>query len=111
MILPGRYGYVGVAAAALQLAVCLAATRAHPRVVVTLTAQDDDGLLGKPLEHYRNIIRSMAAFKGELYVGTYGQGLFVFPLPLTTPARPVRHLTHANSPLAENRINCLEVLG
>jgi ligand-binding sensor domain-containing protein len=111
MILSGRYRCAGVLAAALQLAVCLAATRTPPRVVAKLSARNIDGLLGsKPLDQFRDIIRSIAAYKGELYVGTYGRGLYVFPLS-SGPLKPARQFTHQNSPLAENRVNCLEVLG
>jgi ligand-binding sensor domain-containing protein len=71
-----------------------------------------EGLLDKPLVHFREIVRSIAFHRGELWIGTYGSGAHVLTLDATgqTPAR-VRTLTHATSPLLEDRVNCLEAIG
>ncbi len=75
---------------------------------------DHEGFLRGSLANFREIIRSLAVFQNELWVGTYGRGIFILPAAASersTPKLPLRQLTHQNSPLAENRVNCLEVVG
>lgn len=67
---------------------------------------DQPTLLNRPLSEFREIVRSLAFWKGEAWAGTYGQGIFI----IKEGASP-RSLTSTSSPLAEDRVNCLEVAG
>jgi hypothetical protein len=65
-------------------------------------------LLNRPLTDFKDVVRSLGFWKDEVWVGTYGSGIFAIGTG-STPA--LRQLTTGTTPLLEPRVNCLEVVG
>ena len=66
----------------------------------------DDIFNRMPLSHFKDVVRSFAWFRGELWVGTYGSGILVL-----SESGDVRTIQSSNSPLLEDRVNCLAARG
>ena len=53
---------------------------------------------------FSSVIRCIVNYKGNMWFGTYGDGLY-----FVDRKKHLKNFTSSNSPLLENRVNCLEV--
>ncbi|MBI4870065.1 MAG: hypothetical protein HY814_00680 [Candidatus Riflebacteria bacterium] len=72
-------------------------------VSMTIDAEQGPTLATHPKERFREIVRCFTRYKGAIWFGTYGRGLF------RLADGKLENLTHANSSLVEDRVNCLAV--
>ena len=91
--------------AALLVLLASAVMAGEPQVTFHFRP-DQPTLLNRPLAEFRDVVRSLAFFHDQVWVGTYGRGVFV----LKDGSAPAT-LTASSSALLEDRVNCLEVAG
>lgn len=91
------------------LAVVASHAAADEEPPLTFLFRGQKTLLNAPVGEFREVVRSLAFWKGETWVGTYGRGIFAIGGTASAPS--LKNLTTATSSLAEARVNCLETVG
>ncbi|MBI3892053.1 MAG: hypothetical protein HY303_11055 [Candidatus Wallbacteria bacterium] len=73
--------------------------------VLRMAGPEGPTLVTHPKQTFRDVVRCFARYEGDLWFGTYGEGLF------RVGARGLERYTRRTSPLLEDRVNCLAVRG
>ena len=71
------------------------------QAAVRITPPEGPSLVTHPRSYFKDVIRTIHSHEGTLWFGTYGSGLFALE------GARLRRLTHATSPLLEDRVNAL----